>query len=206
MACLTNLTGSQLLGCGAPPTAPLGRPIGAKLIRADYVQSYAVNTSGYLNAAAVTLASGAPVPIEIETGNGAVVVSMGMKGGEVYPQAFDPTIELTFFGIAGSPISSTQGAALQGGANLPCVIAVNHGNGAYRIYGLGYPLECLSIEGDTNGNGFCRVTYGVEDWQTGTTVYSMKAADYEALSKPVEGVTPSIGDGDGPVPDENPLG
>lgn len=198
MACLANLTSSQLLGCGAPPVAPLGRPIGAKLIRADYIKSYTVDINGLLNAAVVTLTSGAPVPIEIETSNGAVVVSMGMKGGEVYPQAYDPTIELTFFGIHGSPISSTVGGAGRGGANLPCVIAVNHGNGVYRIYGLGYPLECLSIEGDTNGNGFCRVTYGIEDWQTGTTIYSMTAANYEALSIPptpvVTTVTPPSGD------------
>ena len=181
MACLGNLQGNQLLGCGAPPAAPLGRPVGAKLIRADYVQSYTVEVSGTLNEAVVTLTPDAPAPLEIETRNGALVVSMGIKGGELYPQAFDPTIELTFFGDRGNPISSASGGAYNGGANFPCVIAVNHGNGVYRIYGLGYPLECLSIEGDTNGNGFCRVTYGVEDWQAGTTVYSMKAADYEAL-------------------------
>lgn len=182
MACLGNLVGSQLLGCGVPLAAPLGRPVGAKLIRADYVQSYTVNTSGTLNTAVVTLTSGASAPLEIETSNGALVVSMGIKGGELYPQAFDPTIELTFFGTRGNPISSVSGGAYNGGANFSCVIAVNHGNGVYRIYGLGYPLACLSIEGDTNGNGFCRVTYGVEDWQTGTTVYAMSAADYEALS------------------------
>lgn len=184
MACLGTLAGSQLLGCGAPPAAPLGRPVGAKLIRADFVQSYTVNMSGTLNAAVVTLTSGAPAPLEIETANGALVVSMGIKGGESYPQAFDPTIELTFFGNRGNPVSSGSGCAYNGGANYPCVIAVNHGNGVYRIYGLGYPLECLSIEGDTNGNGFCRVTYGVEDWQAGTTVYALSAADYEALGTP----------------------
>ena len=191
MACIANLaTGSQLLPCGAPPTAPLGRPVGAKLIRADYIASYTIDTSGYLNAAVVTLAEGAPVPLEIETAGGSVVVSMGVKGGDIYPQAFDPTIELTLFGITGSPISVTVGAAGRGGANYPCVIAVDHGNGAYRIYGLGYPLECLSIEGDTNGNGFTRITYGVEEWQAGTTIYSMTAANYAALSAGGGEVTP----------------
>lgn len=197
MACLGNLSGSQLLECGAPPVAPLGRPIGAKLIRADYVQSYTVDTSGTLNSAVVTLTPSAPAPTELETSNGAVVVSIGLKGGETYPQAYDPTIELTFFGVRGAPISTGSGSANNGGANVSCVIAVNHGNNVYRIYGLGYPLECLSIEGDTNGNGFCRVTYGVEDWQTGTTIYSMTAADYEALSTGGGGsspVTPPSGD------------
>lgn len=183
MACLGNIAkGSQLLPCGAPPTAPLGRPIGAKLIPAGNIESYTIDTSGYANAAVVTLVKGAPAPVELETAGGALVVTVGLKGGDVYPQAFDPTIELSLYGAAGSPTSSVLGAAYTGGANLSCVIAVNHGNGAYRIYGLGYPLECLSIEGDTNGNGFTRVTYGVEDWQAGTTIYAMKAADYEALS------------------------
>lgn len=196
MACIANLaTGSQLLPCGAPPTAPLGRPIGAKLIPADNIQSYTVDTGGYLNAAVVTLKSSAPAPIEIETGGGSLVVTVGVKGGDVFPQAFDPTIELSLYGITGSPISSVLGAAGHGGSNLPCVIAVNHGNGVYRIYGLGYPLECLSIEGDTNGNGFTRVTYGVEDWQAGTTIYSMAADAYEALSS-----------GGGGELEENPLG
>ena len=186
MACLGNLgTVSQLLGCGAPPAAPLGRPIGAKLIRADLVQSYTVSSVNPLFEAVVTLASDAPSPIEIETGNGAVVVSVGLKGGETYPQAYDPTIELTLFGLTGSPNSTSIGGAAKGGANYPCVIAVNHGNGVYRIYGLGYPLECLSIEGDTNGNGYIRTTFGVEDWQTGTTVYRMTEADYVALSNAV---------------------
>ena len=204
MACIANLsTSSQLLPCGAPPTMPLGRPIGAKLIPAGNIQSYTVDTSGILNSAVVTLTPSAPAPIELETAGGSLVVTVGIKGGDVYPAAFDPTIELSLYGVTGSPISSTLGAAGRGGSNLPCVIAVNHGNGAYRIYGLGYPLECLSIEGDTNGNGFTRVTYGVEDWQAGTTIYSMTAANYEALSSGGKGnpVTP----GGGGL-DKNPLG
>lgn len=199
MACIAILaSSSQMLTCGAPPTAPLGRPIGAKLIPAGNIKSYTVDTNDYLNAAVVTLTPGAGAPIEIETGGGSLVVTVGIKGGDVCPQAFDPTIELSLYGISGSPISSALGAAGRGGPNLPCVIAVNHGNGVYRIYGLGYPLECLSVEGDTNGNGFTRITYGVEDWQVGTTIYSMTAANYEALSAGTGGgdapVTPTSGD------------
>lgn len=183
MACLPAIQGSQLLSCGAPPAAPLGRPVSAKIIRADHIASYTADASAsYLAAATVTLTEGT-VAADIEAANGAVVVSIGLKGGEMYPQAYDPTIELSFFGSYGSPTSSASGlGSIRGGANLPCVIAVDHGNGVYRIYGLGSPLECLSVTGDTNGNGFLRVTYGVEDWQVGTSIYTLTEAGYAALS------------------------
>lgn len=183
MACIGTINGSQLLPCGAPPVAPLGRPVSAKIIDAASIVSYTVG--GVPSVATITRAAGTPAAISVETSNGALVVTVGLKGGEVYPQAFDPTIELTLFGITGSPISSIAGAAHRGGANHSCVIAVDHGNGVYRVYGLGCPLECLSIEGDTNGNGFTRTTYGVEEWQTGTTIYAMSEADYVALSTAV---------------------
>ena len=43
----------------------------------------------------------------------------------------------------------------------------------------------LMVQGDTNGNGYIRTTFGVEDWQTGTTVFRMSKADYDALSTAV---------------------
>lgn len=206
MACLPTLQGSQLISCGAPTAAPLGRPVGAKIIRADHIASYTANASAsYLSVATVTLTKDAVVS-DIETVNGALVVSIGLKGGEVCAQTYDPTIELSFFGSYGSPISSAAGlGGIRGGANYSCVIAVDHGNGVYRIYGLGSPLECLSMVGDTNGNGFLRVTYGVEDWQVGTSIYALTAAGYAALKTAVPGGgdTPSTGGG---TVDPNPLG
>ena len=111
------------------------------------------------------------------------MLTLGLKGGEVYPQALDPTFELTLFNS--DFVSNTLGSTNSMGMNSQVVIAVDHGGGVYRVYGLGYPLECLSIEGATNGNGYIRTTFGVEDWQTGTTVFRMAKADYEALSAPV---------------------
>ena len=64
------------------------------------------------------------------------------------------------------------------------VIAVDHGNGVYKVYGLGAPLEVLSVEGSSTGTGFVRTTLGVEDWQAGTTIYNLTKAAYEALSTP----------------------
>lgn len=181
MACLGYVVGSQLLPCGAPPAAPLGRPVSAKIINAASIVSYTV--AGTPAVATITRAAGAPAAASVETANGALVVTVGLKGGEVYPQALDPTFEMTFF--ASDFVSNILGATITLGMNSRVVIAVDHGNGIYRVYGLGYPLECLSIEGDTNGNGFIRTTFGVEDWQPGTTVYRMSEADYVALSTAV---------------------
>lgn len=181
MACLGYVLGSQLLPCGAPPAAPLGRPVSAKIINAASIVSYTI--AGTPAVAAITRAAGAPAATSVETANGALVITMGLKGGEIYPQALDPTFQVTLF--ASDFVSNVLGATITLGMNSQVVIAVDHGNGVYRVYGLGYPLECLSIEGDTNGNGFIRTTFGVEDWQPGTTVYRMSEADYVALSTAV---------------------
>ena len=181
MSCLQSISGSQLLSCGAPPVAPLGRPVSAKIINAASIVSYTIG--GTPAVATITRAAGTPAAASVETSNGALVVTMGFKGGETYPQALNPTFEMTLF--ASGPISNSPGSLVGSGANSQVVIAVDHGNGIYRVYGLGYPLECLSIEGDTNGNGYIRTTFGVEEWQTGTTVYRMSAADYEELSTAV---------------------
>ena len=188
MACLGSIVGSQLLPCGTPPAAPLGRPVSAKIINAESIVSYTI--AGTPAVATITRAAGTPAAASIETSNGAFVITMGLKGGEVYPQALDPTFQMTLF--ASELLSTISGATKNMGMNSQVVIAVDHGNGIYRVYGLGYPLECLSIEGDTNGNGFIRTTFGVEDWQPGTTVYRMSEADYVALSTAVSagGVTP----------------
>lgn len=181
MACLGSIIGSQLIPCGAPPAAPLGRPVSAKIINAASVVSYTVG--GSPAAATITRAAGTPAAASVETANGSLVITLGLKGGEVYPQAINPTFEITLF--ASDFVSSVPGSTNSMGMNSQVIIAVDHGNGVYRVYGLGYPLECLSIEGDTNGNGFIRTTFGVEEWQTGTTVYRMAEADYVALSTAV---------------------
>ena len=188
MACIGSILGSQLLPCGTPPVGPLGRPVSAKIINASTIASYTIE--GTPAVATITRAAGTPAAASVEATNGALVITVGLKGGEVYPQALDPTFQMTLF--ASDFISTTLGSTSSLGMNSQVVIAVDHGNGIYRVYGLGYPLECLSIEGDTNGNGFIRTTFGVEDWQPGTTVYRISEADYVALSTvvPAGAVTP----------------
>ena len=112
-----------------------------------------------------------------------------MKGGEEYPQQHDVSIEATLYNHKNANDSS--GRAYTGGMNGQYAIAVDHGNGIYRVYGLGAPLEVLSVEGSSTGTGFVRTTFGVEDWQVGTTIYDLTKADYDALSTPVPAPTPA---------------
>lgn len=67
------------------------------------------------------------------------------------------------------------------------VIAVDHGD-TIRVYGLGAPLVCTELSGDSSASEFVTYTYGVEDWQVGTTVHYLSRADYDALSTPVPAV------------------
>lgn len=186
MACLINLTSSQLLQCG-PAVAFLGRPVSAKLINAGHIESYTI-TNGV---ATITRAAGAPAAVSLECAGGATKITVGTKGGEVTPQAPDVTIETKMFATGARSSYNGSLAFATAGANTQVVIAMDHGNGVYRVYGLGYPLECLNIEGDSETDGFLTTTFGVEDWQPGTTICELSAADYAALSKPVGGsVTP----------------
>lgn len=179
MACLFRITGNHTLGCGAPTNGPLMKPQGAYIINASDIVSYTVAAGGV---ATWTLGTGT-VGVPIETGNNALTITVGVKGGEVAAQMFDVTAEFSFF--SEYLYSTMDGSAARLGPNAQIILAVDHGNGIYKVYGLGYPLECLSIEGDTTGNGFPRVTFGVEDWQVGTTVMSITKAQYDALATPV---------------------
>ena len=179
MACLTIIGGNRNLSCGAPPAAELGRPVSAKLLNASQIASFTVS-SGHPVATITRAAETAA--INLEAGNNSLVVNIAMKGGEVYPQQHDVSIEATLYNHQNA--NESTGRAYTGGMNGQYVIAVDHGNGIYKVYGLGAPLEVLSVEGSSNGIGFVRTTFGVEDWQVGTTIYNLTKADYEALSTP----------------------
>lgn len=176
MACLTIINGDRNLSCGAPPSG-MAAPVSAKLLNASHVASFTVTG----NTATITRTTGA-VATKLETANNSLVVNVALKGGEVYPQQNDVTIEATLWGQ--SALNTADGRSATGGANGKYIIAVDYGNGFLKVYGLGAPLEVLSAEGSSAGNGQIRTTFGVEDWQVGTTVYIITASDYEALSTP----------------------
>ena len=160
MACLTLIGGNRSLACGAPPVGQLGRPVSAKLINASQIVSFTI--AGGDPVATITRGVGTSA-INLEAGNNALVVNVGMKGGEVYPQQHDVSIEFTFYNHQNA--NDSTGRAYTGGMNGQYVIAVDHGGGVYKVYGLGAPLEVLSVEGSSTGAGFVRTTLGVEDWQ-----------------------------------------
>ena len=180
MACLTRIGNHSNLGCGAPAIGQLQRPVGAKIINASEIRSFTITGSG-VGVATITRVTGAQ-GWDMETANNALVVNVALKGGEVYPHQHDVSIEATLFGP--SIANAADGRAITGGANGQYVIAVDHGNGIYKVYGLGAPLEVLSVEGSSTGNGFVRTTFGVEDWQVGTTIYYLSKPSYDALSTP----------------------
>ena len=184
MACLVRILGNHTLGCGTPTNGPLMKPQGAYIIYAFDIASYTIAAGG---AVTWTLRTGT-VGIPIEAGNNALTITVGVKGGEVAAQMFDVTAEFSFF--SEQLYSAMDGSAVRHGPNSQIVLAVDHGNGIYKVYGLGHPLECLSVEGDTTGNGFPRVTFGVEDWQVGTTITSITKAQYDALATPVPAPEP----------------
>lgn len=186
MACLTTIGGNRNLSCGAPPAAELGRPVSAKLLNASDIVSFTV--AGGVPVATITRAAGTAAR-DLEAGNNALVVNIAMKGGEVYPQQHDVSIETTLYKHKNA--NDSTGRAYTGGMNGQYVIAVDHGNGIYKVYGLGAPLEVLSVEGSSTGTGFVRTTFGVEDWQVGTTIYDLAKADYDALSIPVPTPNPA---------------
>lgn len=183
MACLTLVGGNRNLACGAPPRADLGRPAGAKLLNASQVASFTVTTSVEGNPVATITRTEGTAAIELEARNNSLVVNLAMKGGEVYPQQHDVSIDVTFYNQ--KVANGQDGLAFTGGMNGQYIIAVDHGGGTYKVYGLGAPLEVLSVEGSSTGNGFVRTTLGVEDWQVGTTIYYLSKPSYEALSTPV---------------------
>lgn len=176
MACIKTITGDQTVVCGVPTlAAAFGEPVSAKFINASDIASYTVS-GGF---ATITRVAGASAAANLETTNNALVINLALKGGEVFPQTWDVSIEFSLF--QNTIESDTRGTAYGLGANTRGVFAFNFG-GVCRVIGLGNPLECLSVEGASNGNGYPRITFGIEDWQTGTTVYRISTAAYNALS------------------------
>lgn len=177
MACLTEITSVQNLNCGAPLNAPLGKILSARLINAGAIVSYTVSgTTATVTRQARSQTWG------LETANNSLVINIAMKGGEIYPMQHDVSIEATLF--RQNMVNGTGGNVITGGANGRYVIAVSFSGGIYKIFGLGAPLEVLSVEGSSTGNGFVRTTFGVEDWQAGTTIYDLTKAGYEELLTP----------------------
>ena len=190
MACIGKISGSLAMACGAPSPA-FNRIQGAKLLNASDIASFTVSAAS--GAATITRVA-TTVGYEITTVNNALTLSVAMKSQDITAGAFDVTITFKDF-VASARGGLMSGAVPMGAidwvARAELVIAVDHGNGIYRVYGLGAPLVCLEYNMDSTEDGFVVLTYGVEDWQVGTTIHALSKADYDALSTPYTPPTPA---------------
>ena len=187
MACIGKIGASLTMPCGAPARADLGRPVSAKLINASDISSFTISSAkGEATITRVPSSAG----WDVTAANNALVVTVGLKSQDLTPGAYDVSITFkTFSGEYALSSAFTPGgtAGVLGRAEL--VIAVDHGD-VVRVYGLGAPLVCTEISGDSSASAYVTYTYGVEDWQVGTTIHNLSRADYDALSKPAP--TPTV--------------
>ena len=181
MACIGKISASLAMSCGAPTRADLGRPVSAEIINAADIASFTI--SAVTGTATITRVP-TTVGFDVTAINNALVVTVGLKSQDIMPGAYDVSITFKTFSGAHALASTFAPMGTVGVAGRSeLVIAVDHGD-AIRVYGLGAPLVCTEISGDSSASAFVTYTYGVEDWQVGTTVHYLSRADYDALSTP----------------------
>lgn len=182
MACIGNIAASLAMQCGAPDRADLGKPVSAKILNASDIASFSVGLDGV----AVITRVPTKVGYDVTTVNNALTVTVGLKSQDVMPGAYDVSITFKSFGGSHTLMSSASPLGVVGTlTRAELVIAVDHGD-VVRVYGLGAPLVCTEMSGDSSASAYITYTYGVEDWQVGTTVHYLSKADYNALSTPAE--------------------
>ena len=165
--------------CGTPGSAEMGRPVSAKLLNASDIASFTVTAAG----ATVTRVTGA-VGYNVTTVNNSLTVSVGLKSQDIMPGAYDVSITFKSFSATQIACAYTPSGAVDDLGRAELVVAVEYSSGEIRIYGLGAPLVCTELVGDSTASDYYTYTYGVEDWQVGTTIHNISKADYDALSTP----------------------
>lgn len=189
MACIGKIASGLAMPCGAPRTPDLGRIAGARVINASDIASFTVNPSTAV--ASITRVTGT-VGYDLTTVNNSMVITVGLKSQDITPGAYDVAITFkTFSGHGDLTSSGTPLGCVSRLANAELVFAVEHEGGRYKIYGLGAPLVCTELSGDSSASGQVTYTYGVEDWQVGTTVHYIDKATYYALITPAPAPEPA---------------
>ena len=178
MACIGKIAATLAMPCGAPASADLSRPVSAKLLNAEDIASFTVSSG----VATITRKPNA-VGVDVTAINNSLTVSVGLKSQDLIPGAYDVSISFKNFGFQTEIGFITMGV-VGACSRAELVIAVDHGGGVYRVYGLGAPLVCTELVGDSTASEYYTYTYGVEDWQVGTTIHQFSKADYDALSTP----------------------
>lgn len=177
MACIGKIDASLAMSCGA--TGGM-RPVAAKVLNASDVASYTASATG---GATITRITGA-VAYDLTAINNALAVTVGVKSQDLTPGAYDVTITFKDFSLVDKLVSLGTGGLVNPVSRSELIFAVDHGNGVYKVYGLGAPLVCKETVYDSTGNGLVSYTYGVEDWQVGTCIFNISKAAYDALSTP----------------------
>lgn len=182
MACIGKIASGLAMSCGVPRTPDLGTILGARVLNASDIASFTVDPNTAV--ASITRVTGT-VGYDLTTVNNSMVITVGLKSQDIMPGAYD--VAITFKTFSGHGDLTSVGAPLGGVgrlANSELVFAVKHGNGRYKIYGLGAPLVCTELSGDSSASDLVTYTYGVEDWQVGTTVHYIDETTYVALATP----------------------
>ena len=179
MACIGLISGALGMPCGAPNSGGMGRPVTAKVLNASSIASFTV-TSGVATITRVPTGRS----YDLTAINKSLTVSVGLKSQDLIPGAYDVSITFKTFGSLQSEVGGYAMGVVGAYSRAEVVIAVDHGNGVYRVYGLGAPLVCTELVGDSTASEYYTYTYGVEDWQVGTTIHTLTKADYDALSTP----------------------
>ena len=191
MACIGKIGASLAMPCGAPARADLGRPVSAKLLNASDISSFTISPA--TGEATITRVP-TSVGWNITAANNALAVTVGLKSQDIMPGAYDVSIVFkTFSGEYALASAFAPMGSVGALSRAELVIAVDHGD-MVKVYGLGAPLVCTEISGDSSANEYVTYTYGVEDWQVGTTIHNLSRAAYDALSTPVPAPAPESED------------
>ena len=177
MACLQKLSGDVTWGCRlqVDRIGTLGRYEEALFINVSDISSF----SAALGVpATVTMISKTRGYI-LDAVNNSIKVTVSKKGGELFPIMYDPSVIMR---VPSTLFSSDTGSSSPI-TNANAVIALKGSNG-YTIIGLGAPLMCTEIEGDSTASEYLTLTFGTEEGQTGSTIYGISKATYEALKVP----------------------
>ena len=178
MACIGKINATLAMPCG--PTGG-ARPVSAKLLNASDIASFTVSSNSN---ATITRVAGT-MAYTITTTNNSMQLTIGMKSQDIMPGAYDVSVVFKNFLTSNVEHSAdVPFGVVNDRQRAEVVLAVEFQGGACTVFGLGAPLVCLETSYDSAGDGFTTFTYGVEDWQVGTTAHFLNKADYDALSTP----------------------
>lgn len=179
MACIGKISASLAIPCGVPGPNEMGQPVSAKLLNASDIASFTATVKG----ATVTRVTGA-VGYDVTVAKNALTVTVGLKSQDIIPGAYDVSITFKNFSVVQNAVAYTPFGTVDDLGRAELVVAVKYSSGRIRIYGLGAPLVCTEIVGDSTASDYYTYTFGVEDWQVGTTIHQLSDVDYDELSTP----------------------